>query len=159
MAMLAGVIDLMLTETVREKLGDSYGVSITNMMSDNFQGFGYLFTNAVVAPDKADAVQKAMEETAAELRARPVDADLMARALAPALEGIDRSRRENGFWIGALATAQSEPERLERIRRQKALLQKVTPADLQKLAQRYLSPTSSQPVRIVSSKLGATASR
>jgi zinc protease len=159
MTMLGRVMDLMLMETIREKLGQSYGVSINNMMSDTFKGFGYFFTNAVVAPDKADEVQKAIAQVAAELRSKPVEADLMARALAPALEGIDRSRRENGFWIGALATAQTEPERLDRVRRQKTLLQAVTAADIQRLAGLYLTPAASQEVLIVSSKAPAVAAR
>lgn len=152
LTMLSRVLDLMLTETIREKLGDSYGVSVSNLMSDTFPGFGYLFTNAVVAPDKADEVDQAIKETAAELRDKPVAADLMARAVAPALEAIDRSRRENGFWIGALAKAQSHPERLNRIRNERAAIQAVTAADLQKLARQYLTPTTQQQVRIVSSK-------
>jgi zinc protease len=157
--MLARVIDLMLTEAVREKLGDSYGVSVASPMSDAFRGFGYLSASAVVAPDKADEVQKAIEETAAELRSKPVDADLLARARAPALEAIDRSRRENGFWIGALAKAQSTPERLDRIRNERAAVQSVAAEELQKLAQQYLTPATLQQVLIVSTKLATTAAR
>jgi zinc protease len=159
LGMLARVIDLMLTETIREKLGDSYGVNVANNMADAFPGFGYLFTSAIVAPDKTDEVQKAIEETASELRSKPVDSDLLARARAPALEAIDRSRRENSFWIGALAKAQSQPERLNRVRTQRALIQAITAADLQKLAQQYLTPATLQQVRIVSSKLATTAAR
>jgi len=155
MNLLGDVMDLMLTETIREKLGDSYGVSVGSPMSDVFPGFGYLITSAVVAPGKADEVLKAIAETAAELRDKPIDADLLARARAPELEGVDRSRRENGFWLGAIATAQSDPARLDRIRNQKALIQAVTSADLQKLAQEYLKPETMQQVRILSTKLAA----
>jgi zinc protease len=157
MNLLGDVLDLMLTETIREKLGDSYGVSVGSPMSDVFPGFGYLLTSAVVAPDKTDEVLKAITETAAELRDKPVDADLLARARAPQLEGIDRSRRENGFWLSAIARAQSEPARLDRIRNQKALTQEITPAELQKLAREYLKPEAMQQVRILSTKLAAAA--
>ena len=157
MNLLGDVMDLMLTETIREKLGDSYGVSVSSPMSDVFPGFGYLLTSAVVAPDKTDEVLKAITETAAELRDKPVDADLLARARSPQLEGIDRSRRENGFWLSAIARAQSEPARLDRIRNQKAITQEVTPAELQKLAKEYLKPEAMQQVRILSTKLAAAA--
>ena len=85
--------------------------------------------------------------------------DLLARARNPELESIDRALRDNGFWLGALAKAQSEPDRLERIRKRKALVQAITPAELQKLAQEYLRPDRLQPARIVSSKAATTAAR
>ena len=157
--LLKDVLDLMLTDSVREKLGDSYGVDLQSVMSDTFDGFGYLSASAVVAPDKTDEVQKAISEAAAELRAKPVSDDLLARARNPELEKADRAMRENGFWMAALSRAQSEPDRLDRIRQRKALLQAVTPADLQKLAQKYLQPAKVQQVRIVSSKVATTASR
>ena len=157
--MLKDVLDLMLTESVREKLGDSYGVSLSSAMSDTFKGFGYLSAAAVVAPDKTDEVQQAIAEAAAQLRDKPVTADLLARARNPELEKIDRQLRDNGYWIAALAKAQSEPERLDRIRQKKALMQSITAADIQKLAQKYLQPDDLQKVRIVSSKVTTTASR
>jgi zinc protease len=156
--LLKDVLDLMLTDSVREKLGDSYGVSLSSNMADTFEGFGYLSAAAVVAPDKADEVDKAIAEAAASLRDKPVSADLLARARNPELEKADRLMRDNGYWLGTLQKAQSEPERLDRIRQHKALLQSITPADIQKLAQKYLEPATVQKVRIVSSKLATTAS-
>jgi len=153
LGMLSNVLQLKLTEIIREQLGSSYGVGVGSNMSDTYPGFGYILVNAVVAPDKADEVQKAIAAAAAELRDKPVDADLLTRARTPMLESIDRSRRENGFWIGALATAQSKPERLERVRRQRALVEAIAPAELQKLARRYLTSSTLQPVLIVSDKV------
>ena len=159
MELLKDVLDLMLTESVREKLGDSYGVSLASTMSNVFPDFGYLSASAIVAPGKADEVQKAFEDAAAQLRDQPVSADLLARARNPQLQAADRALRENSFWLGALAEAQSKPDRLDRIRQRKALLEAVTPAELQKLAQLYLRPDKLQRARIVSTKLGSTASR
>lgn len=157
--LLKDVLDLMLTDSVREKLGDSYGVSLASDMSDIFTGFGYLSAAAVVAPEKADEVQKAIAEAAAELRDKPVTDDLLARARNPELEKADHALRDNGYWLAALSKAQSEPERLDRIRHKKELLQSITAADIQKLAQKYLQPDRLQKVRIVSSKLATTASK
>jgi zinc protease len=157
--LLKDVLDVMLTDSVREKLGDSYGVSLSSDMSDTFHGFGYLSAAAVVAPDKTDEVQKAIAEAAAELRAKPVSADLLARARNPELDKADHMLRDNGYWLAMIDQAQSEPERLDRIREKKKLLQSITAADIQKLAQKYLQPGSLQQVRIVSSKLATTASR
>jgi zinc protease len=157
--LMKDVLNLMLTDSVREKLGDSYGVSLASNMSDTFPGFGYLAAAAVVAPDKTDEVQKAIAEAAAELRDKPVTADLLARARNPELEKADHELRDNGYWLASLQKAQSDPQRLDRIREKKKLLQSITAADIQKLAQKYLQPDRLQNVRIISSKLATTASR
>jgi zinc protease len=157
MDLLSDTLDVMLTDKVREALGDSYGVSLQSVMSDVFPGYGYLSASAVVAPDKMDEVQKAISDTVAELRDKPVDADLLARARNPELDKIDRQMRENGYWLAALSKSQSDPERLDRIRQRKAILQSITAADLQKLAQQYLQPSRDQVAQIVSSKLGSAA--
>ena len=154
--LLRQVLDIVLRESVREKLGDSYGVTVQSHMSHSFKGFGYFSAAAVVAPDKAEEVQKAIADAAAELRSKPIADDLLARARNPALENIDNSLRNNAYWVAALSKAQSEPALLDLIRQRKAMLQALTSADLQKLAQKYLLPNRVQQVRIVSSKLSAT---
>lgn len=159
MEVLKDVLNIMLTESVREKLGDVYSVSLQNHMSNVFHGFGYLAAAAVVAPDKAAEVQKAIDDATAQLRDKPVSADLLDRARNPDIEALDKSLRDNGYWISALSRAQSDPKRLDRIRQRKALLLSITAGDLQRLAQKYLQPASLQQVKIVSSKLATTASR
>jgi zinc protease len=158
MQLLKDALDIMLTDSVREKLGDSYGVSVGSDMSDIFKGFGYMSAAAIVAPGKADEVQTAIQQAAAELRDKPISDDLMARARNPELDRADRALRDNGFWLAALSKAQSDPAKLDRIRQRKALLQSITPAELQKLARKYLQPDRVQQVRIVSDKLAAAAS-
>jgi zinc protease len=157
--LLKDVLNVMLTDSVRETLGDSYGVSVASNMSDVFTGYGYMSAAAVVAPDKTDEVQKAIADAAAELREKPVSADILARARNPDLEKIDHSLRDNGYWLAALSKAQSEPDRLNRIRERKKLIQSITAADIQKLAQKYLRPDHVQYVTIVSDKVATTASR
>ncbi|WP_309662056.1 insulinase family protein [Sphingomonas sp.] len=153
--LLKDVLDLMLTASVREKLGDSYGVSLGSTMSSVYPNFGYLSASAVVAPGKADEVQQAFADAAAQLRDKPVTDDLLARARNPELQALDRAMRDNGFWLAALDEAQSKPDRLNRIRQRRALLTAITPADLRQLAVLYLQPGKLQQARIVSSKLAA----
>ena len=157
--LLKDVLNIMLTDNVRETLGDSYGVNLQSAMSDAFPGFGYLSAAAVVAPDKIDEVEKAIADAAAQLRDKPVSEDLLERARNPELDKADRQLRDNSYWLSSLKKAQSEPERLDRIRRKRALFQSVTAADIQKLALKYLQPERVQKVQIVNSKVTTTASR
>ena len=157
MGLLASVLNLMLTESIREQLGASYGASVSSSMSDVYTGFGTLSASTVIAPDKADEVEAVIAAAAKSLRDTPVTADLLARARNPALESVAKSLRENGYWLGYVDEAQGRADRLDRIRQRKAIYEAITPADLQKLARTYLTDKAMQRVRIISDKAPAAA--
>ena len=157
LAMLGAVMDLMLTESVREELGDSYGVSISSNMSNIYDGFGYLIVDSVVAPDKIDEVDAAFAKVAKALRDKPVSDDLLARARAPMLESAAKETRQNRYWLGYVDEAQSRADRLDRARTRDQLIRSVTAADLQSLARQYLADSKAQQIRIVSAKLTSGA--
>ena len=159
LGLLAQVLDLMLTESIREQLGASYGVAVSSNMSDVYTHFGTFSVNTVVAPDKADEVEAAIATAVKQLRDEPIAADLLARARNPIMEGIAKSLRENGYWMGYVDEAQSRADRLDRIRQRKAIYEAITPAELQKLAQTYLADKEEQRVRIVSDKLALPANQ
>ena len=148
LTMLQEVLDLILTDEVREQLGASYGVSVSSTMSDTFPGFGYLLVNSVVAPDKADEVDKVIASVAASLRNKPVSADIIQRAREPMLEEAAKNLRQNSYWLFAVDRAQTRPERLDRIRQREAIIRSLTAADLQALAREYLKDGNLQRVRI-----------
>ena len=159
LGLLAQVLDLMLTESIREQLGASYGVAVSSNMSDVFTDFGTFSVNTVVAPEKADEVEAAIATAVKQLREEPVTADLLARARNPIMESIAKTLRENGYWMGYVDEAQTRADRLDRIRQRKAIYEAITPADLQNLARTYLTDEGEQRVRIVSDKLGTPASQ
>jgi zinc protease len=139
-SLLSGVLQIMLTEKVREELGDSYGASVGSEMSDTFPGFGVLNASAVVAPDKIDEVRKAIDQAVAQLRTSPISADLLARARNSRLEGAGRAQRENNVWIGPVVRAQTDSSRLDRLIGLRARIAAITPAQLQAAAVKYLTP-------------------
>ena len=152
-AMLSQVMDLMLTESVREELGDSYGVSVGSDMSDVYKGFGFLLVNSVVAPDKVDEVDAAIAKVAKSLRDKPVADDMLVRARAPMLESAAKETRQNGYWLRYVDEAQTEADRLDRVRTRDQLIRSMTAADLQALAREYLVEGKEQRIRILSDKL------
>lgn len=150
--LLSDVLDLMLTEMLREELGETYSPNVGVNASDVYEDFGYLSVGATVDPDKIAVVEEAISEVVAQLRDKPVDADLLARARNPLLERIDRSLRENGYWLDRVAVAQSQPEELDRVRKRRALYLSVRPQELQQLARQYLPSDRKLSIRIVSDK-------
>lgn len=151
--MLADVMQIRLTDVVREELGATYSPITASFASDAFPGFGYISVDIVADPSKMAAVDAAIGRIAKEMRDAPVSDDLLTRARKPLLEKFDKESRENAFWQAAIAQAQGDPKRLERVRKTRSMIETVTAADLQKTAQQYLTDARRKDFRIVSKAL------
>lgn len=147
--LLAGVMRLMLTEELRERLGATYSPSAGSSMSDTYPGFGQFSVTNSIDPKDAPIVEAAIAEITQALRDTPVDADLMLRARQPILERIERNRRENASWLAIVDQAQSAPRYLDRFRASKSVYQAITAADLQAAARRYLQPDAMLRIRVM----------
>lgn len=157
LGLLSSALQIMLIDKVREELGDSYGASVQSDLSDTFTHFGVLNASAVVAPDKIDEVRDAIDAAATQLRNAPVSPDLMVRARSPQLERADRALRENGAWTGVVTRAQSDPSRITRLLGLRARISAITPAQLQALANKYLTKQHRLDVKIVAATAGTAA--
>lgn len=147
--LLADVMTILLTDELRERLGQTYSPSAGASLSLDFPGYGFLYASSNVAVGDVAAVEAAIDSIATRLRDAPIDADLLVRARAPFAERLRQSRRENGYWLPYVAAAASEPERLDRSRNAIAELNATTAEELQALARRYLTPDRALRVRAV----------
>ncbi|WP_188237195.1 M16 family metallopeptidase [Sphingopyxis sp. LK2115] len=150
--LLARVMQLRLTEELRERLGESYSPGAAASLSDEFPGYGHLFAASNVDYKDLATTRAAIFAIARELRAAPVDADLLDRARRPLVEAMTKARRENGYWLNYVAEATSRADRLDRSRKGIAAVEAATPAELQALAQRYLTDDKALVIKAVSDK-------
>lgn len=140
LSLLRAVLDLKLTETLREKLGKTYSPSSANTQSDVWPDYGTMTVMATVEPGEVDATTAAIRETVQELAAGPIDDDLLQRARQPILERLDNTLKSNAGWINLARRAQTDPDKIARYLSAKARYQALTAADLQAMAKRYLDP-------------------
>ncbi|WP_432769611.1 MAG: insulinase family protein [Sphingopyxis sp.] len=152
--LLARVMQLKLTEELRERLGESYSPGAGASLSDEFPGYGHLLAASNVDYKDLATTRAAIFAIAGELRAAPVDADLLDRARRPLVESMTKARRENSYWLNYVAEATTHAERLDRSRNGIAEVTAATPAELQALAQRYLVDDKALVIRAVSDKAG-----
>ncbi|RPF70881.1 M16 family metallopeptidase [Aurantiacibacter spongiae] len=152
LGLLQQLVQLKALAKLREEIAATYSPLVSENTSSDFTDYGTLSVAAVVAPEEVDEVQDLIPAIAAELRDAPVDDDLLLRARQPVIEGIRTSREQNGFWLGVVADAQSEADRLDRVRNQLETVESFTPAELQALAQEYLTDDRRADVRIISDK-------
>ena len=152
--LLSRVMQLMLTEELREKLGESYSPGAGASLSDDFPGYGHLFAASNVDYKDLATTRAAIFGIAKELRDVPVDADLIERARKPMVEAMTKARRENGYWLPYVSAATSKEDRLDRSRTSIAAVEAATPAELQALAKRYLTDDKALVIKAVSDKAG-----
>jgi zinc protease len=140
---LAQVMQLRLTDELREKQGATYSPSASSTASVTFTDWGYLAVSVETPPDKIDGVIASIRKIAADLRDKPISADELDRAKKPRVDQIEKARETNEYWLGALSGAQTDPRLLTATRSVIAGLQRVTIADVQKAAQTFLGDDKS----------------
>ena len=148
--MLAQVMQLMLTEDLRERLGRSYGPNASASLSSDYPGYGVISAGASIDFADLAAAEASIAGIAARLRDAPVSDDLLGRARTPMLEQMAAARRSNTYWLSYAVVAGSDPDRLDRSRRAPDLVRAITPADVQRVAQRYLREDRMLRIRVIS---------
>lgn len=147
--LLAAVMGLRLTDTLREELGATYSPDAFNFSQETYEGFGHLTAFATVPAEAMDETARVIREIAAEMAAEPIDTDLLDRARNPIREGFERAESQNGGWLGLVTTAQSDPEGLDRRRERLAILNGLTAQDLLATARKYLAGSAPVELRVV----------
>ncbi|CAN5416959.1 insulinase family protein [soil metagenome] len=140
---LAQVMQLRLTDELREKQGATYSPSASATASVVFNHWGYLAVSLETPPDKIDGVIASIRKIAADLRDKPVSADELDRAKKPRIDQIEKARETNEYWLGTLSGAQADPRLIDSTRSVLAGLQRVSAADVQKAAKDFLGDDKS----------------
>lgn len=138
--LLADVFGLRLIEKIREEQGTSYSPQSGHSASRAFAGYGMLFGVIEARPEALAGFLRDAEAIAADLRDRPVGADELQRALRPRVEGLQRQRNGNAWWLANLARVQEDPRVGAWAAGALAGYEAIAPADLQRAARAFLQP-------------------
>jgi zinc protease len=141
--LLAQVMQLRLTDELREKQGATYSPSASATASVVFDRWGYLAVSVEAPPEKMDGIIATIRQIAADLRDKPVTADELERAKKPRIDQIEKARETNEYWLGVLSGAQADPRLLDSTRSVISGLQRVSVSDVQKAAKDFLGADKS----------------
>jgi zinc protease len=137
--LLGQVLQLRLTDEIREKQGTTYSPGAGHSGSDIYKGYGYMAAQIQAPPDKLEGFLADAAKIARDLAERPIDADELQRARKPLVENLQRQRGStNTWWLSALAGIQDRPEIASSIRLSIPQYEAITPAELQAAARRFL---------------------
>ncbi|MFA6218473.1 MAG: insulinase family protein [Erythrobacter sp.] len=149
LSLLAIVARLMLTDTLREELGKTYGPEVGASQSDVWTGYGTFAMGAQIDVHDLDATREAVLATVAALRDRPIDADLLQRARQPLIETLENRLKSNGGWMEYVGRAQTHADEIERFLTARDRYLAITPEQLQQVARTYLDPAQAVEFQVV----------
>ncbi len=156
-SLLARVLQLRVTDKIREELGIAYSPGASAQSSTVFPDYGYAFVQAEVPPENLGELFQTIDEVTASLRDAPIEADELNRARLSVVEGIRRSQAQNGYWLSNLSAVQAKPGDIDAIRTAITDLDAVTPADIQRVAQAYLKPDTAWRAQVTSANAAAAS--
>jgi zinc protease len=138
--LLARVLQLRVTDELREKQGVAYSPGAAATSSLVFPDYGYVFTQVETPPEALPGFFQSVDTIAAGLRDAPVTEDELNRARLSSIESLRRAQAGNGYWLTALKGIQTDPTQLVAVRTALSDLEAITPAELQEAARTYLEP-------------------
>jgi zinc protease len=139
-----------LREEIREKLGASYSPQAGASGSEALEGFGYIVGQSTGKPDDIPLLLNTMKTIATTLSEEGASKDELERAIAPILSSLEKSLRDNSYWLSTVLNgSQSQPEKLDFARNRDEDYRSITLEELNTLAKKYLPPSNLLQVSIL----------
>ncbi len=139
-------------DQLREAEGASYSPIVDSDWPIGLDSGGNFAVIAQLKPEGVDHFYDLTRAIAANLAEKPVTADEMTRAIKPMVERITRASTGSQFWMRHLEGASTDPRRIAAIRGILADYRRITPADLQATAKRWLAPEKSYAIKVLPQK-------
>ena len=138
--LLASIFNDRMFVQLREEEGASYSPSVDSNWPLGLANGGNFVVTSQLKPEGFDRFFVISKGIAADLAAKPVTADELARVINPLHESITRASSGNMFWMGQLMGASRDPRRITALQSLVTDFLKVTPAELQEVARKWLVP-------------------
>jgi zinc protease len=150
---MVAVMQLKVTEHIREQQGASYSPSVGAMLSAIHMGWGYLVAGADIRPQDSDRIAATLREVASDLRLGIVSKDELERAVNPPLEQLPGHAVMNSYWLSLISELQFRPDRAERAKLAalETGFRRITVEDVVAAANQWLASEAEQELRIVPS--------
>ena len=139
---LAQLFSNRLLDTMREKAGASYAPQVGANWPLDLTSGGTITALAQLQPEMVPLFFTTVDQIAADLAARPVGGDELARVIEPLRQQVTRASTSTAFFMQQVEGATLEPARYQAVRSLLVDYTEVTPEVLRQLAQRYLGTSS-----------------
>jgi zinc protease len=132
------IINDRLFERLRSMDGAAYSPSVSNYWPLVYDKGGYIMVVSQIKPERIALFGSMVREIAHDLATHPISEDELQRVLVPMRQLIERASTSNAFWMTQTEGTSHDPNVLPAMRSFGSDLLQVTPADVQRLAAKYL---------------------
>lgn len=139
LSLAANLLQVRLFDRLREEEGATYAPGVNANSSESFPAWGIFAASAEVKPESVDTFYRIAREEVAKLAKVPVPADEFARAQNPAISGITRRIKTNGYWLSAMEEWTSQPELIEQTRTHLSDYKNLTAEDVRAAIARHVA--------------------
>jgi zinc protease len=148
---LRDMLNVKLTDIIREKEGGTYSPQVISDSSIIFKNYGYMGVVLNVKPQEVDKYLAISESIIKDFADGKINEDLLKRAKAPAIASIKTTMKNNPWWLGWLKGASFDENKITIIRDGEKQYQDITLDDVKKLAKQYFDPQKAQIIRVLPS--------
>jgi zinc protease len=147
--LLGSILGDRMREEIREKLGASYSPGAGAGGSEGLEGMGYLIGESMGKPDDLPVLLETILTEAAKLAEDGASEDELDRALKPTLGMLEKSLRDNSYWLNTvLGQSQSDPNKLKLARERDQDYRSIKLGEINALAKKYLGKENALQVTI-----------
>jgi zinc protease len=137
---LSSIFNDRLFDQLREGEGASYSPNADASWPLGLTSGGNFSVSSQVKPEGIDRFFALTKTIAGDLASKPVTADELARVINPLRETIARASSGNTFWMSQMMGASRDPRKIDALRSLLGDYLRITPAELQDAAKRWLVP-------------------
>lgn len=149
MGLLSEIFSDRLRVTLREKLGEAYSPSAQTEQSLTFKNVGYMLAYSPGKPANISKVTDTIVELGAEFAEKGATQDELDRALKPRLSMLEKTLRQNSYWLGSvLDQSQQYPEKLNWARERDKDYADIKLEEINALAKQFLTKDRVMRVKI-----------
>ncbi len=150
MGVLSSIFSNRMREKIREELGEAYSPYSGFQSEDAYKDLGYLIAVSPGKPEQAERVGKLIVEIGQKLATEGATEDELKRALTPRLSMLEKSLRENSYWLSTvMSQSQEQPHRLTWARDREKDYANITLSEINALAKKYLAAKNTYRFEII----------
>lgn len=148
LGLINSMLRLRLIEVLREEEGATYSPGLTGFATDLYPDYAYSGVTVNASPEDIDKLYGVIDKVTGDMRAGKFDEDLLDRARKPILERFETSVENNGYWLGVMGEAVSEPDNLEVHLTREDMYRSITAQELKSFAGLLYDPSKAVRVHI-----------
>ncbi|MBC8089362.1 MAG: insulinase family protein [Phycisphaerae bacterium] len=139
---LGELLEMRLLERLREAMGGTYGVSVSASLTRVPRQEWQTAIQFGSAPDRAEALYKAVLQEMDSLKRVPPTAAEVERVREQQRRELEVARKQNSYWMSALSTKIEFGDDPSSVLQAEQLIAALTPAQLMEAAKKYLDTTN-----------------